>query len=94
MSSRCEPSDLPVPLFQAVFKAIMETVGATLPELDNLRNDAIATPEIRQGYLALLELAFDLIQFHVENLARIDNVALVGNPGTELAAMGSAEKIF
>lgn len=34
---------------------VVEAIHSSLPELDTLRNDAIASPELRQGNVLILE---------------------------------------
>ncbi len=44
---RCEADNLPVPVFTQVAQAVVQTVGATLPEFDGLRHTPISAPERR-----------------------------------------------
>jgi hypothetical protein len=58
---RREAVDLPVwgVILSAIEETVVETGGAALPELDLLRDDAVAAPERGRGDLAFGELLAD-----------------------------------
>ena len=75
--SRREAVDLPSTVAAAVEETVVESGGAALPELDLLRDDAVAAPKGGQGDLAFGELLADFGEFLHEKFAGGDDVALV-----------------
>ena len=69
---------------KSVHKAVMHAAGAALPKLHVVGHHAEAAPEIRQRHLPLRELVLQLLEFHHEEFARGNNLALVGDPRAEL----------
>src|SRR5918996_2022951 len=69
----------------AVLDAVVEGVGAALPEFDGLRNELVPAPGRWERHLTLSEAGGDLGHARLERLPRGDLPALVGCPCRELA---------
>src|SRR4029450_4887898 len=84
-SSGREPLDLPGVGGASVAEAVVEAVGAALPELDDLVGQAVAAPETGQGELAVLP-GGHLGHAPLQDGPAVDHPALGGGGRAELAA--------
>src|SRR5688500_5370190 len=77
----------------AVAEAVVEAVGAALPELDHLGGEAVAAPEVGQGELAVREAGGQLGDPPLQGGAVVDHPALGGGGRAELAARGARGEV-
>ena len=77
----------------AVDEAVVQAVGAALPELDLDRDHAVAAPVRRARNLALAIVGLDLREAAVEVAAAGDDRALIRGPGADLAAARPRRKV-
>ena len=74
-------------------EAVVETAGATLPELDRLGDKAEPAPMGRYRDLPLGESPLGGLELALEVGAIADGPALVGGPGAQLAVAGAGMEI-
>ena len=72
----------------------MDTAGAALPELDGVRDDAVASPEGRERDFAVLEFRFYFLEFLEEDFFGGDDFGLVRNPCADLGFAWAGHEIF
>ena len=72
----------------------MDASGAALPELDGVRDDAVAAPEGRERDFAVLEFEFYFLEFLEEDFFGGNDFGLVGNPCTDLGFAGAGHEVF
>lgn len=72
----------------------MDATGATLPEFDGMRDDAIAAPEGREGDFAVLEFGFNFFEFLEQDFFGSDDFGLVGNPSADLGFARAGHEVF
>src|SRR5438128_2433595 len=82
-----KPLDLPAGALAREEKAIVQAVGAPLPELDALGDHAIAAPLRRARWFVAIAL-FNLIHLLLEEFAGGDGFTLCGCPGGKARAQG------
>ena len=75
-------------------EAIVDAAGAALPELDGVRDDAVAAPEGRERDFAVLEFGFNFLEFLEEDFFGGDDFGLVGNPCADLGFAGAGHEVF
>src|SRR5581483_3010274 len=76
-----------------VEKTVVQAVGTALPELDFLRNNAVAAPPGGERDLAVGEFAFHFLELGFQERAGSDDGALGRNPGAKLAAAGACQEV-
>jgi len=89
-----KPQDPPALAVAYILEAIVKAIGLALPKLDGARHYAEASPEGRERYFAVDELALHLVQLHFERLARTEHLGLMGNPSSELAAAWAGHEVL
>src|SRR5438876_10782590 len=88
-----QPFDPPGFAFAGIAKAIVQTVGTALPEFDSLRFHPITAPVRWTGNFLTSKSLFQFRKPCFQNPARINYIALVRDPGPELAAKRARMKI-
>ena len=80
--------------------AVVEAVGAGLPEFEGVRGEPVAAPVTRAGdrvgcrRTVISELSHKIFVAGVQNCAVFDDGTLPGNPGGDLAAARAGVEIF
>src|ERR1700684_425530 len=77
----------------AVAQAIVQAIGALLPDLEGLRKKAKATPVARRRQLAVGIALFELDDTTLELIAAADRLALGRSQRTELASARAAARV-
>ena len=92
--SGIQPGFFPAALgLGTVDEAVVQAIGAALPELKAGGDKAVAAPEVGSRDLLAFESFFDLRESAFEGVTVGQDFALFGGPGTELAVAGAGAEI-
>ena len=83
----------PCAVFFCIEESVVEAVAAALPEFDGFGDHAIAAPEVGFRDFSVGELFFQFLVFCEEDISRGDDLALVGDPGSQAAPDRAAQEI-
>ena len=83
----------PCAVFLCIKEPVVQAVATALPKFDSFGNHSITAPEVGLGDFAVCEFRFQLLKFGQQHIPRRDDLALLGDPGAESAASGSAHEI-
>lgn len=88
-----EADDFPAGGGEAIFEAVVDAVGAALPELNGDGGDSVAAPPIGLGDFAISEFLDKLVEFGFKNGAGGDDFALLADPRADAATEWAAEEV-
>lgn len=78
---RGQAVELPGGAFTGIAEAVVEAVGAALPEFDSIGSQKIAAPEGGKGDVLAVEAGFDFMESGLYGGTVGDDGALIGGPG-------------